>query len=578
MFSQENSARRTTPLVAALAISILLAVAAGAQTVTVGTKSVRCGESVTVPVTVTTVSGMEAIQFDVGYTASKLQPKDVTTGSLTSGGLVGKNFTGSLVKVAIALSGAKSGSGTVANISFTASASATGTVSLPISAILINDVARTGVAGSVTITCPQAPAAPTLKSPADGASSVSAPVTLQWNAAAEAEKYQVYFGTPTAKLIGTTTNTSMLVETATGTTYEWYVRAENDAGTSPSSAKRTFTTSGPFCATPVAPSISAPGSSASGSSYTVSWDAVANATEYVLEEAGDASFTAATSITLAATSTSFTKTVNAAATFYYRVRARNTAGGCSVNGSTSPAAAVAVTPRPPIPAGGAVLIVVSSTPGGFGASFRTSLQLHNPTGGVLRGRIVFHPAGSSGGDSDPALVFELQPGQTISYNDLLPAMGIASGVGSVDIVPDAGHGLPLSVTRVFNDAGAAGTSGLTLEPLGLDDILYAGQTGVIVAPLEPARMRMNIGIRALADGASISARMRDRNGGVVATRDLSFPPVFFNQVSAEALMGEPLPADATLSFTVTAGSALIYGSTTDNVTNDPSVQIARPVE
>lgn len=569
---------KKTILTLVAALAALLPFTAGAQTVTVGSPSVRCGETVDVPVTISSVSGLQSLEFTIGYSTSKLQFEQATTGSFTSGFQIAANDTGGSIKVALITGNPASGSGRVATLRFAAGGSATGSADITISDILVNDVAKSGVDGSVTITCPQPPDAPGLVSPANNASNVNAPVTLQWNAVGDAENYLVYFGTPNPSSIGSTSSTSMEVETATGTTYQWYVIARNEAGTSGPSATRSFTTSGPFCATPASSTLSAPASATSGSQYTVSWSAAANATEYVLEEATNAAFTGATATTTTATAASFTKSVSDNTTFYYRVRTRNTSSGCNATGNNSATAAVVVTPKPPIPAGGAVLVVVGSAPGNFGAMFRTALQLHNPTSGVLRGRIVFHPAGASGSDNDPFLAYELQPGQTIAYDDLLPAMGLPPGLGSVDIVPDPGHTLPLFVTRVFNDAGEDGTSGMTLDRLGLDDILYAGERGVIVAPADPARMRMNIGIRALSEGASITVVMRDSNGTVVASKDLSYPPVYFSQNGADALMGAPLPGNGSLTFTVNAGSALIYGSTTDNVTNDPNVQIARVVE
>ena len=59
----------------------------------------------------------------------------------------------------------------------------------------------------------------------------------------------------------------------------------------------------------------------------------------------------------------------------------------------------------------------------------------------------------------------------------------------------------------------------------------------------------------------------------------SFGATFFAQVgSANFLDGLALSGGETISFDVTAGSAFVYGSTTDNITNDPSVQFARTIE
>jgi hypothetical protein len=44
------------------------------------------------------------------------------------------------------------------------------------------------------------------------------------------------------------------------------------------------------------------------------------------------------------------------------------------------------------------------------------------------------------------------------------------------------------------------------------------------------------------------------------------------------LDGYVLTGGETITFDVTGGAAFVYGSTTDNTTNDPSVQLARRIE
>ena len=49
-------------------------------------------------------------------------------------------------------------------------------------------------------------------------------------------------------------------------------------------------------------------------------------------------------------------------------------------------------------------------------------------------------------------------------------------------------------------------------------------------------------------------------------------------LSATFLDGYTLAGGESISFEITSGSAFIYGATTDNTTNDPSVQFARKFE
>jgi hypothetical protein len=221
---------------------------------------------------------------------------------------------------------------------------------------------------------------------------------------------------------------------------------------------------------------------------------------------------------------------------------------------------------------------VGSLRGNAGSFFRTSLQLYNPRDTAVSGRIVFHRAGTAGSATDPSLAWSILPGRTLSFADVLPAMGL-SGLGSADIVADATSALPVALARVFNDAGAAGTNGLGQDALAPERALGAGRTGVLLAPDDAQRFRLNVGVRSLDAGAVMSIIVRDRDGAVVKNGARTYGPTFFEQVSsANMLDGYLLTGGETISFEMTSGSAFIYGATTDNTTNDPSVQLAAPIE
>jgi hypothetical protein len=135
------------------------------------------------------------------------------------------------------------------------------------------------------------------------------------------------------------------------------------------------------------------------------------------------------------------------------------------------------------------------------------------------------------------------------------------------------------MVRVFDDAGPLGTSGLSQDLLRLDDALQAGQTGALLAPPDLTRFRLNVGVRTLDAGASMTITVRNAEGEVVKTVQKAFGPSYFVQMtSANLLDGHTLSGGDTLSFHIDAGSAFIYGATTDNTTNDPSQQFARKVE
>ncbi len=330
----------------------------------------------------------------------------------------------------------------------------------------------------------------------------------------------------------------------------------------------------PQCATPNAPVISGPATAEVGKAYAITWAVVSDATGYVIEESTDPNFGTVVSSTTTGNSASFTHA--AANRYYYRVRARNLSTGCSTSSALSNVVSVLVSVIPV--AQTRFIPVVGSTPGSFGSFFKTSVQLYNAKSSAISGKIVFHTQNLSGSPADPSLAFSIQPGKSLSYADLLPAMGIASGLGSADLVADAGSPFPVALVRVFNDAGTAGTTGLAEEPMNAADALQTGDTGVLIAPADQ-KFRLNIGFRTLDQATSMTFTVRDKDGTLVKTTTKGFGPTFFQQVgSATMLDGYVLTGGETITVQITVGSAFIYGSTTDNTTQDPSVQFARKVE
>jgi subtilisin family serine protease len=95
---------------------------------------------------------------------------------------------------------------------------------------------------------PARPAAPTLVSPAQGATRVAVPVTLAWNASTGAESYRIQlsqtldFATLVLNRARVTTTSTLVSGLAPRTVYYWRVRGINAAGGSPWSVKRSFKT------------------------------------------------------------------------------------------------------------------------------------------------------------------------------------------------------------------------------------------------------------------------------------------------------------------------------------------------
>jgi streptogramin lyase len=223
----------------------------------------------------------------------------------------------------------------------------------------------------------------------------------------------------------------------------------------------------------------------------------------------------------------------------------------------------------------AALPVVISAPGALGSFFKTSVQIHNPTDSVLSGRFIAHPGGVSGSSADPGGNFSFFPRQTFSQDDTLASNGL-SGVYTFDVFITTGP-LFAGVFRVFNDAGAAGTTGFNEELVLPIDALTTGQHAVLIAPIDSAKFRFNIGVRTFTLGASITVTVRDINGAVTRVVTKSYPAIFFQQGSAADFLGAPLDTNSSIEIAVDAGSLIVYGATADNITQDPSLQLAKRV-
>lgn len=219
-----------------------------------------------------------------------------------------------------------------------------------------------------------------------------------------------------------------------------------------------------------------------------------------------------------------------------------------------------------------VLPVVGSAAGSFGAQFRTIIQLTNPTSDTISGRLVFHPINTAGSDSDPDEQFLLNPHKTVLLHPIETIFG-TSGVGSIDVIT-INSAPPVISTRVFNDTGATGTNGFAEDAVPVQNALGVDQTAFITLPDDLDNYRMNVGIRTLAAGATLSITYLQPGGAVIAGKTLPLGPNRLTQVSVQDFVGSAPVADASIAIKVTAGNAIIYSTTTDNRTNDSALKYA----
>ena len=192
---------------------------------------------------------------------------------------------------------------------------------------------------SATLHCAKsAPAAPVVRI---GNSASSGKPMLTWNAVYGATSYRIYRSTSKGSgysLLGTTTATSYTNTGAkAGTTYYYRVKAVNDAGLSPYSN----IVSGQSKA--VTPKPSAPvvkiGNSSTSGKPMLTWNAVSGATSYKVYRATSQNGTY--SLLGTVTATSYTNTgAKAGVTYYYKVKAVNSAGESAYSNTVSGRATV----------------------------------------------------------------------------------------------------------------------------------------------------------------------------------------------------------------------------------------------
>ena len=223
-----------------------------------------------------------------------------------------------------------------------------------------------------------------------------------------------------------------------------------------------------------------------------------------------------------------------------------------------------------------MLTGAGSLHGAGSAIFKTGIQIENPYFDTIRGRMIFHAMGGSTGTlTDPSLGFTLEPGETKSSDDIVAALDL-SGLWSVDVYTGQGDSTPLVLARVFSDAGDAGTTGFTeslIDPAHITGGVGVSATGVLLGPPDLVKYRYQIGARTIDGQVGVSVSVKDASGAVVHTTSWILHANAYYQFTVEDFLGGfSLDANDSIVITYSGGRAIFYGATTDNVTNDPSVQ------
>ena len=315
----------------------------------------------------------------------------------------------------------------------------------------------------------------------------------------------------------------------------------------------------------------------SGQPLALAWDVVSGSVTYEVRESRD---NFATSINTTVFSPGFVipRRASRSTKLNYRVTAQLGAGLLAASGTGALTDACVEQIEVTIPADPAfrqltrraIVPIVGSTRGANGSFFRTSLEMRS-TIGNQHGRIIFRPAGTKPSDSDPSVRYAFEgTGLLLQWRDVVEATG-ASGLGSLEIVPDDSSEPIIPATRIrLYQEGEAGTFGTYTAPVYPFDYLTPVQFTVQM-PADGARV--NLGFRTLGSAVTIKAILYDSVGRIRRFHDIGLPANYTVMDSISAIMGGHVDPGERVVF-LPAGSVIGFHTLTDNQTNDPALFIA----
>jgi hypothetical protein len=220
-----------------------------------------------------------------------------------------------------------------------------------------------------------------------------------------------------------------------------------------------------------------------------------------------------------------------------------------------------------------VIPVAGSAAGAFGSFFRTEVTITNPSPFGMGVRLVYHPAGRSADPDDAGRNTLVVGNETRTYTDIVATLG-QTGLGSIDVLTTGFT--PVITTRVYNDAGSAGTSGFTEEVVTPYEAIQSGAYADFTIPADPTSYRVNMGIRTLGEPTTFLVTVFDATGALVGkTTERTVPANYFEQIPLSTFLAGVTPAAGGLArIQITSGGpATFYSATTDNRTNDGSLKM-----
>jgi sugar lactone lactonase YvrE len=169
--------------------------------------------------------------------------------------------------------------------------------------------------------------------------------------------------------------------------------------------------------------------------------------------------------------------------------------------------------------------------------------------------------------SDPT---SLAPGQLLSQPDAIGvSMAAPDTYGGIRLAASANPDELFAWGRTSYARADGGTYGAAQNLVTPDRSINAGESGVLFAPPDPSTQRTNVGVF-VVDSAVGTISIVDSDGVARASQPFDFPAGYHTQLSPVFdAFGLPPLASARIVVAVTTGRVLAFGTSIDNVTNDP---------
>jgi hypothetical protein len=167
------------------------------------------------------------------------------------------------------------------------------------------------------------------------------------------------------------------------------------------------------------------------------------------------------------------------------------------------------------------------------------------------------------------------------------------GVGSLDIIPDADSDptIPVAFTRIYSDIpNAPSAVPPSLLPFGstIREVIPAewiaeqqaapAEKRIVYIPGGSPAVRRSVGIRTLTPVTYSAKLIFEPGSEITAITGATLPANFTLLQSLEQFLGRPVLPSDDVRIVIESGNAIVFYSYTHNVTNEPTVMVAPPVE